>query len=150
MVCSSLLDRRAHRSSIHNLEMEHINIFLSVSWMRNYLKRRFHVSFQRTVKLKDRPNNLSLNPSSFKFELAVCHRQSFTCEEQMTSSIRSLTDELLSEYNNNYYESKTLDIKDNRVSTTVTKSTDMSPCLSSEVIALIVTPDILQIKLSTK
>ena len=118
--------------------------------MRNHLKRRFHVSFQRTVKLKDRPNNLSFNPYSIKFELAACHPQSFTCEEQMTSTIRSLTDELLSEYNNNHYESKTLDIKDNRVSTTVTKSTDMSPCLSSEVIALIVTPDILQIKLSTK
>ena len=150
MVCSSLVDRRAHRSSIHNVEMEHINIFLSVSWMRNYLKRRFHVSFQRTVKLEDRPNNLSLNPYSIKFELATCHRQSFTCEEQMTSSIRSLSDELLSEYKNNHYESKTLDIKDDRVSTTVTKYTNMSPCLSSEVIAPIVTPDIPQIKLFTK
>ena len=67
----------------------------------------------------------------------------------MTSSIRSLTDELLSEYNN-HYESKPLDIKDNRVSTTVTKSADMSPCLSSEVIDPIVTPDIPQIKLLTK
>ena len=150
MVCSSLVDRRAHRSSIHNVEMEHINIFLSVSWMWNYLKRRFHVSFQRTVKLEDRPNNLSLNPYSIKFELATCHRQSFTCEEQMTSSIRSLSDELLSEYKNNHYESKTLDIKDDRVSTTVTKYTNMSPCLSSEVIAPIVTPDIPQIKLFTK
>ena len=68
----------------------------------------------------------------------------------MTSSIRSLTDELLSEYDNNHYESKPLDIKDNRVSTTVTKSSDMSPCLSSEFIDPIVTPDIPQIKLLTK
>ena len=57
---------------------------------------------------------------------------------------------LLSEYNNNHYESKPLDIKDDRVSTTVTKSADMSPCLSSEVIAPIVTPDIPHIKLFTK
>ena len=68
----------------------------------------------------------------------------------MTSSIRSLTDELLSEYHKNHYESKTLEIKDNRVSTTVTKSTNMSPGLSSEVIAPIITPDIPQIKLFTK
>ena len=82
------------------------------------------------------------NPNSIKFKSVACHRQSFTCEEQMTSSIRSLTDELLSEYHNNHYESKTLEIKDNRVSTTVTKSTNMSPGLSSEVIAPIITPDI--------
>ena len=72
----------------------------------------------------------------------------------MTSSIKSLTDELLSEYQKNHCESKTVEIKESLVSTIVTTSTNLSPGLSSEVIAEVVapiiTPDIPQIKLFTK
>ena len=56
-IASSLLYRRASWNSIFDVKSEHINLFLSVSWIRTYLKSRWNVSFHRTVKL-DRKINI--------------------------------------------------------------------------------------------
>jgi hypothetical protein len=94
-IYTSLLDRRTTRNSIFNVESEHISIFLSVSWIRNYMKKRWNVSFQRTRKIKDQCTELDLNPYSMKFEIAACHRTSFPTEEERISAIKSLSDNLL-------------------------------------------------------
>lgn len=82
VIAPSLLDRRAFRNSIFDVSSEHINLFLSVSWIRTYLKNRWNVSFQRTVKLKDKAEDMTINLYSLKFEFSACHRASFETEKE--------------------------------------------------------------------
>jgi hypothetical protein len=92
---SSLLDRRTTRNSIFNVEIEHVSILLSVSWIRNYMKKRWSISFQRTVMIKDQCTEFALNPYKIKFEIAACSRTSFSTEDERISAIKSLSGNLL-------------------------------------------------------
>ena len=49
VICTALVDRISSDYSVLN-----VKIFLSIGWLRNILKKRCDVSFQRTVKGLDR------------------------------------------------------------------------------------------------
>jgi hypothetical protein len=146
VIYSSLFDRRTTRNSIFNVESEHISIFLSVLWIRNYLKKRWNVSFQRTRKIIDQCTELALDPYSMKFEIAARYRTLFSTEDERISAIKSLSNDLLEEYHKNHAESEILLESDNSICSTnsseiLLESDNLSPILSSGVINQLVTPD---------
>ena len=97
-ISSSLLDCKASRNSIFGVESRHINLFLSVSWIRKYLTKKWNVSFQRTVKMNEKSIDSISMQYSIKLELAALHRISFTTEEVTVFAIKSLSNDLLVEY----------------------------------------------------
>ena len=70
VICAALVDREWKKKSFLNVENDHIFLFLSVGWIRTYLKKHSSVSFQRTVKGVDRLEEHSIFPYSIKYELA--------------------------------------------------------------------------------
>ena len=75
-IYASLVDQRTSRHHIYNVQREHVIMFLSVSWIRTFLRKKWNCSFQRTVKKSDKLEEYCSNPYSFKFEVAACDRPS--------------------------------------------------------------------------
>ena len=69
-VYDSLINQRKSRHYIYNVQRKHVIMFLSVSWIRSYLRKKWNCSFQRTVKISDKLEEYCSNPYSIKFEVA--------------------------------------------------------------------------------
>ena len=104
-ISSSLLDCRANQNSIFGIESRHINLFLSVSYIRKYLTKKWNVSFRRNVKLHEKSIDSISMPCSTKFESAALHRISLSTEEETVFDIKSLSNDLLVEYHQHHLES---------------------------------------------
>ena len=139
-IASSWLDHRASRNSIFDAKSDHINLFLSVSWIRTYLKSRWIVSFQRTVKLKNKATDVMINPYSIKFDIYACHRVSFGTEKEVILAIKSLSHDLLLEYQSNHRKCEISDTSYSLVSKPVSVQHE-SLRLSSKIINQVI-PDI--------
>ena len=97
-VYDSSINQRKSRHYIYNVQREHVIMFLSVSWIRTYLRKKWNCSFQRTVKKSDKLEEYCPNPYSFKFEVAACDRPSFANEAEKISAIKLLSNDLVALY----------------------------------------------------
>ena len=109
VICAALVDKEWKKQSLLNVENDHIFLFLSVGWIRSYLKKHNSVSFQRTVKGVDRVEEHSIFPYSIKFELASCHREKFATEAKTAAAVRKLSGAILLEYKKKHVLSPVLD-----------------------------------------
>ena len=109
VICAALVDREWKKKSFLNVENDHIFLFLSVGWIRTYLKKHCSVSFQRTVKGVDRLEVHSIFPYSIKYKLASCHREKFATEAKTAAAVRKLSGAILSEYRKKHIMSPVLD-----------------------------------------
>ena len=126
VIASSLLNRRASRNSIFDVSSEHINLFLSVSWIRTYL-------------LKDKAD-MMINPCSLKFEFSACRRASFETEKEAILAIKSLSHDLLLEYQSNHLKCEVSDTSYSLASESV-RIQHEPPRLSATIIIQVITPD---------
>ena len=81
-IYASLVNQRTSRHHIYNVQREHVIMFLSVSWIRTYLRKKWNCCFQKTVKKSEKLGEYCSNPYSFKFEVASCDRPSFANEAE--------------------------------------------------------------------
>ena len=101
-------------------------MFLSISWIRTYLRKKWNCSFQRTVKKSDKLDKYCSNPYSLKFEVATCDRPSFANEPEKISAIKLLSINLLTFYKNMQLKSENIVANKVAVSDTVRNLTSVS------------------------